>query len=387
MLKMIAILLLGVFAKSAWAYPDFIGYGYKTCIMCHYNSQGSGPLTDYGRAIFSQEIAARNFWTPKRITDEEVAEKYSGFIPGVNLPYWLRPAIKYRGLWVRNNPGGSNSTARWINMQRDFDLVLSFDESSRTVLVLNYGLTAFPDQDYYGDGKKVSAISREHYIRFYPMEKLLLAVGLMDKVYGLRTGDHTSITRTSLGLGQDSQAHAVLAQWLEEEWDFSFQVWAGNLFRPSASRKQGGAFEFEVATGEKSRVGASFMTEKDSNLDAQRFGIHTRWGFPDSHSSLLVEVGVKQDQLPGVAATTGTYGLMQSLINLTRGYNFLTVIERSQKESRFSSPEQQRWTFGFLMFPIQRTELRMTAVQSKTFAPQQANEDGWQLQGQVHVSW
>lgn len=387
MFKFGFVVLLSIYARTLWAYPDFIGHGYKTCVMCHYNSHGSGPLTDYGRALFSQDIAARNFWTPTRITDEDVAEKYSTFIPGVSLPFWVRPAIKYRGLWVETNPGSSKAVTRWINMQRDLDLVLSFDENSRTILVLNYGLLAKSDTDYYGDGKLVSAISREHYFRFYPMEKLLLAVGLMDKVYGLRIGNHTAYSRGAIGLGQDDQAHAVLAQWFEEKWDVSLQTWLGNFLSAPGLRKYGGSMQFEVELAERDRIGASFLTEKNSQVTSRRFGIHNRWGFPNSASSVLLEIGTKQDQQSGSTTKTGSYGLLQSLINLARGYNILTAIERLQDESRFASPELQRWTLGFLMFPIQRTELRVTAVQTKNFSPQSVSEDGWQLQGQIHVSW
>jgi hypothetical protein len=98
-------------------------------------------------------------------------------------------------------------------------------------------------------------------------------------------------------------------------------------------------------------------------------------------------VGVKQDSNVGRSATLGTYGLIQSLINLTRGYNFLTTIERNQNESKFSSPEDQRWSAGFLFYPVQRTEMRLMAVQSKNFAPGVASPDQWDLEGQVHVTW
>lgn len=375
------------FTDTAQAYPDFIGYGYKTCIMCHYNSQGSGPLTDYGRAIFSQEIAARNFWTPKAVTDEEVAEKYSGFVPGKELPWWVRPSIKYRGLWLKTNPGSSTSKTRWINMQRDINLTFIFDEASRTIFTLNYGLLAEANTDYYGNGKEIDAISREHYLRTYLSEKLLFAVGLMDKVYGLRTGDHTASSRSALGLGQDDQVHGVLFQWLEEEWDVSLNAWAGNLFREADDRKKGGAIQFEYGLSEKDRIGASFLMEGNDAISSKRFAIHNRWGFPRSNSSILAELGVKHDHIKGSTATLGSYGLIQSLINMTRGYNFLTVIERSQRESKFSSPEVQRWTFGLLMFPMQRTEMRVTAVQIKNFSAQTVFRDQWQFQGQVHVSW
>ena len=146
--------------------------------------------------------------------------------------------------------------------------------------------------------------------------------------------------------------------------------------------------KFEYSLGEKTRIGASALSEKNELIDSKRFALHTRWGFPRSQgSSVLVEAGLKQDQLTGSNSTTGAYALVQSLIHFVRGYNFLTVIERSQKEAKFSSPEFERWTFGFLMFPIQRTEVRLTAVQTKNFSPDIVTKDQWQTQGQVHVSF
>jgi hypothetical protein len=380
------LIVIWLLTLQAQAYPDFIGYGYKTCITCHYNSQGNGPLTDYGRAIFSQEVAARNFWTPKAKTDEEIAEKDSGFIPGTQLPWWVRPNIKYRGLWFQTNPRGTNSVSKTIQMQRDFNIVFAFDENSRKVLVLNYGLLPEP-KDFYGNGEQVSAVSREAYFRFYIGEKFLVATGLMDKAYGLRTSDHTSFARDPIGIGEDDQVHGILMHWLDENWDSSLHVYAGNLNSPSETRKAGAALQYEYSLAEKDRLGASFLTEKNNSVDSKRFAVHNRWGFPKSPSSLLVELGLKQDQSTGEKATLGSYGMIQSVVNLIRGYNFLTTIERTQAESKFSSPEIQRWTFGFLMFPLQRTEVRLTAVGYKNFSPEAVSVDQWQLQGQLHVSW
>ncbi len=388
MRNLLFLLLISYFSIQAWSYPDFIGYGYKTCIMCHYNSQGNGPLTDYGRALFSQEIAARNFWTSDKTSDEEVAEKYSGFIPGTELPWWIRPSVKYRGLWFQTKPGGSESISRWIQMQRDINVVVSFDEASQKIFVLNYGLTGIPATDYYGDGNKIDAISREHYFRFYLTDKLLVETGLMDKVYGLRTSNHTQYSRAAIGLGQDDQVHGTHLQWIEENWDASLHLFAGNLFRPAAVRKAGGAFQFEYSLGEKTRIGASALTEKNEQIESKRLAIHSRWGFPRNQgSSILFETGLMQDQTVGSNSTTGVYSLLQSVVHFVRGYNFLTVIERSQSEAKFSAPELERWTFGFLMFPLQRTEVRLTAVQFKNFSPEAVSKDQWQLQGQVHVSW
>lgn len=391
MIRIICIFSFLLISSFAWSYPDFIAYGYSTCITCHYNSHGNGPLTDYGRGLFSQEIAARNFWTSKSITDEEIAEK-SGFIPGKEMPWWLRPSIKYRGLWFQTNPGSSQSKSKWIHMQRNLDLVLAFNQTQRTILVLNYGLLSIPGTDYYGTGSKIDAVSREHYLRFYLTEKLLVAAGLMDIAYGLRTADHTAFSRGTLGFGQDSQVHGILFHWFEKAWDVSVQGFFGNLFQSPDARRNGVAIEYEHSLIEKDRIGMSLFFSKTTQVDSKRFAIHNRWGFPNSHgSSLLAEIGLKQDQTIGQSggqdAKLGSYGLIQSVINLVRGFNLITTIERSQNESKFTSPESQRWTFGFLMFPMQRTELRLTSVQNKTFSPEVATEDQWQLQGQLHVSW
>ena len=60
------------FSISAFAYPDFISYGYNSCLNCHYNGMGGGPLTDYGRSLFATEITARTFVSNKTHTKVEI---------------------------------------------------------------------------------------------------------------------------------------------------------------------------------------------------------------------------------------------------------------------------------------------------------------------------
>ncbi|MBC7464797.1 MAG: hypothetical protein H7256_02295, partial [Bdellovibrio sp.] len=50
-MKLAFLILLLPFLANA--YPDFISYGYRTCITCHYNGQGGGALNDYGRAVWA----------------------------------------------------------------------------------------------------------------------------------------------------------------------------------------------------------------------------------------------------------------------------------------------------------------------------------------------
>lgn len=390
MAKLIFLLVLfssTFLSTAAFAYPDFISYGYNTCISCHYNSHGNGPLTDYGRALFSQEIAARPF-IPKSVDDETLAS-YSQFIPGVDLPFWIRPGLKTRYLWMKENPGGGDEHKHWIRMQRDVNVVFSADQDSRTIVVINYGMTPEKDYDYYGDGTKHSYISREHYIRLFPLKKLLLAAGLMDIAYGIRTGDHTSLARDALGLGEDDQVHGVMAEWFEEKWDFTLHGFVGNKFEPAHAQRQGASMMFEYLTSETNKLGFSAVQANSDDAKQFRVALHDRLGIPNVHgSSIITELGYRGDRNNSTKASSqGMYGMLQSIIRLTRGYNIQTAIERYQNGFKNDSDERSRWTLGLLMFPFQRTELRMGMVQYKNYNPNLASQDVTELQGQLHVSW
>ncbi|MES2963892.1 MAG: hypothetical protein V4760_08375 [Bdellovibrionota bacterium] len=384
-LALLALLTVVGFSDRASAYPDFIGYGYTSCAVCHTNSLGNGPLTDYGRALFSQEIAARP-WISESVTDEELAQ-LSGFIPGVELPYWIRPAIKTRSLWFQTQPGSSASQTRTIPMQRDLSLQLAADEDHRTILTVTYGLLDRP-RDYYGHGYRDEMVSREHYARFYLSDQWLVAVGLMDKAYGIRTPDHTAYSRAPLGFGQDDQVHGVLFHRLEEKWDVATHVFAGNLLRTEPTRHKGLSVTGEYEIAEKQRLGGSAAYFTHDTVEYARVGVHDRWALPRTHgSSLMVEVGLKQDKVKATGnAKIGNYMFFESLIRMTRGYNLITTWERYQDEMRLTAVDNQRWTFGVLAFPFQRIETRFTGVQQKSFTPDAAAEDQWSIQGQIHVS-
>src|SRR5687767_5167006 len=99
---LIFLLLLGLlFTRPALSYPQFIGYKYASCITCHFNGQGSGPLSDYGRALWAAEIGGRLFAGGR--TDEQLGEA-AGFLGKKELPWWIRPGIKPRQLHVIEDP-------------------------------------------------------------------------------------------------------------------------------------------------------------------------------------------------------------------------------------------------------------------------------------------
>src|SRR5687767_7021170 len=129
-------------SQSAWAYPEFIGYKYGSCLTCHYNGHGNGPINDYGRALWASEIAGRALAFGR--TDEQLGEA-AGFLGSVQLPFWLRPGFKSRGLAYRPNPGGDGEF-RYILMQAEANLAIAFDRDQKYMIVGSFGHAPVPNR-------------------------------------------------------------------------------------------------------------------------------------------------------------------------------------------------------------------------------------------------
>lgn len=369
----------------AAAYPNFIGFSYTTCITCHYNPHGHGPLNDYGRAIFAQEIAARPFIRAS-VEDETLAER-SGFIPGKELPSWLRPGLKYRGLWFKTDPGSKNSLEKYFAMQTEVNLALH-DENQKYVFVATWN-QLHEERDLYGKGEPVKSFMRELYLRLRLGARTYVMAGLFDKIYGIRSVDHTSVSRSRIGLGQYDQTHGVGVMYAAPAWDFSVHLQTGHANKIETAQHKGVSMTGEFEIGEQHRFGASLLSTQTELVGWNRFGIHDRWGLRESPgSSLMWEAGIAQNKTKATDQTkTGSYIMVESLIHLTRGYNLLSTVERFQEEIKSSSPETYRWTLGFLTFPFQRTEFRATVTNAKNYSLDTSNPDSWMAQGQLHVSW
>src|SRR4051794_20982941 len=114
----LSLLALAGLANDALAYPQYVGFGYSSCLTCHYNPLGNGPLTDYGRALGATTLSGRPPFLPASVTDEKLGE-YSGFLGRQDLlPDWLRLAFAYRGLEMVSSLE-RNARSQWITMQEE----------------------------------------------------------------------------------------------------------------------------------------------------------------------------------------------------------------------------------------------------------------------------
>lgn len=388
MILLLPILVFtGLFAPSVGqAYPDFISYGYNTCITCHYNGQGNGPLNDYGRALFSTEIASRALFSEKA-TEEEIAAQ-SGFLGSTQLPWWIRPGIKYRGLYFVNSPGSEAAVKRYVTMQGDLNVAIQLDSKAKYLIVLSGGFSPTPAaRQNSKDPKDKNLISREHYFRWQMHKKFFTYFGLMDKVYGIRTADHTAYSREVTGVAQNDQAHGVMAQYYGDSWEFTAQGFAGNLIQEDApNRQKGGALMAEFDLAEKSRIGTGVLYSANEFVKKTRFEIHSKLGL-DKGNSFLTEIGLVQNNPVAVPNKKfGGYLRIENIYLITRGYNLLSQVEYYNATLSPESPDRTRWTVGFLTFPMPRMEFRAGFVNGRAISDTSISKDQWSLQTQLHLS-
>lgn len=369
------------------AYPDFIGFGYTSCITCHYNGAGNGGLNDYGRGLFAAEIAAKPFWS-SRISDEKLSQK-SGFLGATELPFWFRPSIKYRGITVEKNPGSKEgSSKRYYQMQQDINLHMPLNEDQTFLVALNLGTVseeskASPNKTF----NESLVLSREYYLRGQVNDSMWFYFGFMDKVFGIRHPDHTSINRNYLGLGQNNQAHGFILHYVKDSHEFFANPFIGNLHLDRLYHYSGMSFLYEFEPEERWRLGLSFMRDRDtSNLEKNTLAFLIKRGIEGGHS-VLFETGYRDALSITNSRLKSFYIWTQSSLRMIRGYFLQTNMEYFKADTTKLASENLKLGVGLLIFPIQRMEYRIFGVSTRTLNPDQFNKDGWSMQSQLHFSF
>lgn len=373
-----------LFPAVTLAYPEFIGYKYTSCVTCHYNSQGNGPLNDYGRALWSSEIAGRLFSGNK--TAEELGES-SGFLGKTKMWWWLRPSIKARQLAYHTNPGKSTSDTRFVTMQADANIALHLDKKQKYVLIGTFGYAPVPYRikNQPGASKPDEWISREHYLRWQSTKNLWLYAGMMDKVYGIRINNHTAYSRARTGLAQNDQAHGIVAHYIEKNWEASFNGFLGNMNQQSELRQEGFSAMFEYHLDKYHVVGSSILMSSNDFIELNRFGLHSKTGYGNG-ASMLFEVGILNDKPKNLESKMGYYLFSQAMQRLVRGYHFFIAGQAYKEDLSGQYADNLKVSTGFLMFPMARTELRVEVENTRKLTRTEVQPDIWAVLAQFHIS-
>jgi hypothetical protein len=371
----------------AFGYPDFISYGYKSCITCHYNGAGGGALTDYGRSLFATEFTASD----SKTSDEELSNK-SGFLGSTEIPWWIRPGFKFRGMFLKTRlEDDKNSTTRFIPMQLSFNTAFLFDEKADKIFVGSVDYVPTPARfGTTNEPKPLSWVAKDYYFRWVVTKGYILYAGLMDKPYGIRHPDHTAVNRglDNFGLNQNDQSHGVILQMNFSKIEMFIDAFFGNYNQDAPLRQKGFSIMGEYAFSKETTIGLSYLKSANAYLDMSRAAVHSRVGFAKG-KSLMAEVGLRTDKPLQISedATNGFYSYIESLIAFTKGYNFLSTYQIYKDNLTSTGTVRNKLGLGFLIFPWQKTEIRAELINDRTVADQSSVPDTWTAEAQVHISW
>jgi hypothetical protein len=372
--------------NKLWAYANFIAYGYTSCLTCHYNALGNGPLNDYGRAVSATAISGRLFHSSK-ISEEELGENSNFFFGKLQNNKWIKPSINLRGMRYDKNIFLKNRQTRNIPMQAEGDLVLKPTGKDNFFFSGNYGYAPTPESTKKSSQKIPNVISREHYFQwvFYKSHRIYL--GLMDKAFGIRIPDHVAFSRSVTGLAQNDQSHGLIYHFTSKEFEFATNIFVGNLYQDKDLRQKGGSLTLDYEIAPQTRVGFSSLTSQSKYLKYLTNSIHLKAGFGEG-ASLITEVGniQKSPINSDIDKTSGVYSFSQAMLRIVRGLHLLTSYEYYKSDiSSGKVNSNYRFIIGLQYFPIQRLEFRFDLANSRIVSPTTVIPDSWDLMSQVHL--
>ena len=383
-MQVIFLLFLISLSKSIYAYPNFIGFGYTSCLACHYNPFGNGPLTDYGRAVGATSIADDVLYS--KSTSLEERGKKSGFLFSEPINDWLRPSLNYRGLYLQRDAGTELSQDEVIHMDGNLMLTLKLGPKSnkdKFIATATIGYAPTP-RNQSSEEDVPNYRTREHYIGYRINENWGLYAGLMDKVYGIRIPDHNAYARSITQNTMNDQTHGILLHYTSPKVDIGIQPYLGNLGEESNVRQIGGAGTFEYTVNNQFRPGASVQYGSSEFLKAYAYAFHTRAGFGKGNA-IMAEIGSrKEEQVLRGLESEEAYWMIQTHLLAKKGFFFVNTIEYFKADIEQNN-KTLRWGPGFQYFIVNGVEIRADLYNSRIFSDLSVSNDVWDLTGQLHL--
>ncbi len=369
-------------ARNVHAYPNTIGYGYGSCTTCHFNSNGNGPLTDYGRALFATAIAAKPWIQAFGKTDEELGSS-SGFLGRLQLPSLIRPFMGFRGMALVSDIESGSLSTRVIPMDLHAGMVLKAFKDR----VFLSGTAAYsPPPVGSSESDSPTWITREHILVVRPWKWLEVGAGLTDVAFGLRVPEHPAFIRSWNGLSMNDQSHGAWMTWSGRSGQLTVHGLTGNFLQAADLRQKGVSATGEIEVAEKIRLGASAMSTTNDYRGRLLGAIHSRIGFTEG-TSVIAQVGVNRESpvLTSLDETLGETFFLQSTFLLKRGWNLLFSFEQGTRDV-LSGVQYFRAGPTLQVFPMQRLEFRFDLVASRLMGAEQVDPDRIALQSQLHLS-
>lgn len=388
-LQLLTILFCAcLFTPRAFAYPQFVGFGYTSCVACHYNPFGNGPLNDYGRALSATAVSSRGLYH-HLTTEEEIANR-SGTFGKIPKQQWIRPSVDYRGLLLKRSLGEMSEDTQWINMMADLNVVLRMSEDNSFFMSasIGYAPTPLSLKGKEGEDSAKKYRSREHYIGIRPVSSFGVYIGLMDKIYGLRIPEHTSYARAINGLSQNDQSHGIQLHYAHSFIEIGLNYFIGNLVQETNLRQKGYSAKIDYVFSHKGSLGFSIMSSTSDFVENSSRAIHYM-GAVGKGSSVLIEVGQNNKKSSNELSSSSaeakqdsTYGLAQGYFKLDRGYYLFNTLEYLAEDD---GDYRVRFGPGLQFFPIQRIETRFEILNTRSLSDAASTKDTWDFLAQLHL--
>lgn len=378
-IRIVSILSLTLFSSESLPYPHFVGLGYTSCLTCHYNPFGSGPLNDYGRALSATAVSARTFYSDD-FSEEEIANK-SGFFFTAPKNNFFRPSLDYRGLLLKRNFGEENTETEFINMMLDLNLVLK-NATNSLIFSSTVGYAPVPISLKDSDDEVEEYRLRELYLGWRMFDGFGVYVGLMDKIYGLRIAEHTAYSRSITNLTHNDQSYGIQLHYNSSNFEIGAGYFIGNLVQEENLRQVGASIKADYVLSHKSTIGVSALSSQNEFLENYMGAFHFKTAVGKG-SAFMTEYGtVNKKNVSTSEETQENYLLSQAYLKLSRGTYLLNSVEHL-KENQGDS--RLRFGPGLQLFPIQRLELRFEFYNTRYLSDSTSTEDSLDFLGQAHL--
>lgn len=373
----------------AHAYAWMIRHNYGQCSQCHVDPSGSGPLTQYGRAM--GDILLRTHYGSDEHSDED--SKLGNFLFGaIELPEELELGGELRVAELLTKVQNTASQRQLLWMQLDTHAALQVGQFV-AVGTLGYAphgalgatLTRSPDSNL---------VSREHWLGFWLDEghEVLLRAGRMNLPFGVRSIEHTLWARAHTHTDiDDAQQYGLALAATGDQFRVEAMGIIGNLeLRPDVFRERGYAAYAEYLPTPRLALGAS-STVVHVALDEQLLkpewrhahGLFTRWGTPWEPLVLLTEWDYVFESPLYLTRRTGVVGYVQADIEATQGVHFIATGEATNVSTASVPPSWGGW-LSYAWFFAPHADLRLDNI-FQSFASSFGRTSALSLLLQAHV--
>jgi hypothetical protein len=217
--RLVAAAAALLLAPLAGAEPMFLARQYTRCTTCHYSPAGGGLLTPYGRSL-TPELSA---------TGERRGE------PGEERFLWglLGDRLKPVDLGIDLRPSHRRASTDGLTTAESSLATADLLAAVRTGRFTFYGKVGrIPAAAPEG-----ARVASHEYWAGYDNGRVGLRLGRFLPAYGVHVADHTTLTRSALGLDADDQVMALeLSHRTRKHW---LQVSVGPGFADSVFRDDG----------------------------------------------------------------------------------------------------------------------------------------------------